>query len=174
MQTQSDSQLVIQIQQGDIRSFEVFVKRYQRRVWGFVGKRINDSALVEEVVQDTLFSFYRTIDRVDTSKSISTYLFAIARHKLIDRLRKEKKVLRLADEDSLEDDERLYDLVTKDEQKTRVGSAIQKLPVLHRRVIRLFYFNELSYEEISRTLKIPINTVRTLLRRAKEKLKQIL
>lgn len=174
MDNLSDQELVRRIQDGDVLAFEVFVRRYQKRLWFFVSKIIFSPHIVEEVVQDTLFSLYRTIEKIDTTKTISTYLFSIAKHAAIDRLRKEKKTVRLDDIEVAYEDESLYEQLTRQEFAQKIQVALKKTPQSQQRVIRLYFFKELSYEEISRTLGIPINTVRTNLRRAKIALQKLL
>ncbi len=169
-----DSELVKRIKEGDVLGFEEFVRRYQKRLFFFVSKILFSPHIVEEVVQDTLFSFYRSIQKVDTTKTISTYLFSIAKHAAIDRLRKERKTMRLEDFEVAYEDESLYEQLTRQEHAQKIQVALKKIPQAQQNIIRLYFFDELSYEEISRTLGIPINTVRTNLRRAKNALYKFL
>lgn len=174
MDNVTDAILVQRIKEGDVLGFEEFVRRYQKRLWFFLSKILFSPYMVEEVVQDALFSFYRSISNVDTTKTISTYLFSIAKYAAIDRLRKEKKTVRLEDIEVAYEDESFYEQLTQQEHAQKIQRALQKIPPIQQRSIRLYFFDELSYEEISRTLKVPINTVRTNLRRAKAALKRVL
>jgi RNA polymerase sigma-70 factor (ECF subfamily) len=174
MDNSIDSELVKRIREGDVLGFEQFVRRYQKRLWFFVSKILYSTSNVEEVVQDTLFSFYRSIEKVDTTKTISTYVFAIAKHAAIDRIRKEKKTVRLDDIDLAYEDETLYEQLTQKDDVKKVHEAMKKVTQPQERILRLYFFEELSYEEISRTLKMPMNTVRTNLRRAKAAIGKVL
>jgi len=173
MDNPSDEHLVKRIQDGDIPAFELFVKRYQKRVWFFVSKFVFSPQLVEEIVQDALFSFYRSIGKVDTTRTISTYLFTIAKHVAIDKLRQMKKTIRLDDIDLAYDDESLYEELIRFDKAQEVQKALKTLSTGEQRVFRLYFYDELSYEEISGVVGIPINTVRTNLRRAKAALRKI-
>jgi len=170
----TDEQLVSKIQTGDVLAFETIVKRYQGRLWRLVQRISRDDATSEEVVQDALFSFYRTIDRFDTRKKVSGYLFTIARNAAISRLRQAKKQVSLEEIELAEEDETLYKQLVQSEEKRKVARALRHLPEKYRSIIRLYFFSELSYGEISRKLKLPLNTVRTNLRRAKEALRKLL
>lgn len=174
MDNMSDVQLVKRIQEGDVLGFEEFVRKYQKRLWFFVSKLVYQPHLVEEIIQDALFSFYQHIDQVDTGKTISTYLFSIAKYAAIDRLRKERKTVHLEDFEIAYEDESLYEQLTRQEDAQKIQVALKKIPQAQQNIIRLYFFDELSYEEISRTLGIPINTVRTNLRRAKNALYKVL
>lgn len=175
MNPKTDEELVIHIKRGDVLSFEELVKRYQRRLFSFVVHIVHDRHTAEEVVEDTLFAVYRTIDQIDTSKKFASYLFTIAKNTAISRLRQLKKHVSLeAIEHMAANDASVYDNLILAEQRRSIRTAMQRLEEKYRTVIRLYYFDDLSYEEISRKLHLPINTIRTHLSRAKKSLREIL
>lgn len=175
MDTKTDEALVADIQQGDVLAFEILVKRYQRRLFSFVSHIIYDAHAAEEVVQDALFDTYKTIDRVDTTKKFSSYLFTIAKNKAISYLRRMKHAVSLdATQEQADEEETIYEHLVEAEKNHRVKDAIDALEEKYRRVITLYYFDDLSYEEISKKVKLPVNTVRTHLFRAKGALRKIL
>ena len=157
-----DEILVREVQEGNILAFEEIVRRYQKRLIWFVTRIVHDQARAEEICQDAFFKTYQVIDRVDPSKKFSTFLFEIAKNKAIDEIRKTKREVPLQD---IAVEEKLVD-------ETGIREAVEKLPKAYRQPVKLYYFSDLSYQEISRKLGMPINTVRTHLRRAKERLKQ--
>ncbi len=171
----TDEALVSKIQEGDVLAFEILVKRYQRRLFSFVFRIVYDAHAAEEVVQDTLFGAYKTIDRVDVTKKFSSYLFTIAKNTAISYLRRRKQTVSLKNiEEQAQEEETLYKGLIEAEKQHRVREALRALEEKYRRVIALYYFDDLSYEEISQKLKLPVNTVRTHLLRAKKKLKEVL
>lgn len=175
MDSRPDEQLVQEIQQGDVLAFEMLVKRYQRRLFSFVFHILYDVHAAEEVVQDTLFGAYKTIYRVDTTKKFSSYLFTIAKNTAISYLRRQKQTISLSEiEEQASEEETLYEELIEAEKQHRVRESLHALEEKYRRVITLYYFNDLSYEEISQKLKIPVNTVRTHLLRAKQRLQEVL
>ena len=97
-----------------------------------------------------------------------------SKYAAIDRLRKERKTVHLEDFEVAYEDESLYEQLTRQEDAQKIQVALKKIPQAQQNIIRLYFFDELSYEEISRTLGIPINTVRTNLRRAKNALYKVL
>lgn len=173
MYEKTDAELVIAIQQGDIFAFEELVKRYQKGLFAFAFRIVFDAAIAEDIVQEALFKVYTVIDRVDTKKKFSTYLFEITKNSAISALRAKRNTLPLEAIVTATDDEMMYEQLNRKDEQERVRRAIRKLPDKYKRVITLYYFNELSYEEISKTVRLPINTVRTHLARAKEQLKRI-
>ena len=125
----------------------------------------------EEVVQDAFFSVYRHIDRIDTTKKFSTYLFEVAKNAAISHLRKHKATISLEDIDEISTDESIYERVSNGERREMIERALSGLSHKYQQVIRHYYFDDLSYEQISRKLGLPMNTVRTHLARAKAQLK---
>lgn len=165
MEAKSDEELVREIQDGNILSFETLVRRYQSRIIFFARRYVRSEDLAEEVAQDSFYKVYRAIDRVDPKRKFSTYLFEIAKNTAISYLRKTKQELPLSEElAALETDSVA--------EKIDVQMALASLPKEDKKVVELYYFSGLSYEEIARQLKIPINTMRTKLRRAREKLRK--
>lgn len=174
MDAPSDEQLVKDVQEGDVFAFEHLVKRYQRRLHSFVIHVVRDSDEAWDVVQESFINLYKTIDRVEPTRKFSIYLFSIARNTAISHLRAHKKEIPLEDIVGLTDDESLYERLAALERETYVREGLARLDEKYRSVIRLYYFDDLSYEEISQKLHLPINTIRTHLARAKEALKKIL
>ncbi len=173
MNPKTDAELVDAICEGDVLSFEVLVKRYQRGLFHFVHRMLRNQHDSEEVVQDTFFRVYRSIEYVDTTKKFSTYIFEIAKNNAISLLRKHKKHISL-NQIELQDDEKVYEEFARDELGNSVRRAVRHLDEKYRKAVVLYYFDDLSYEEVSKKLKVPINTVRTHLRRAKEELRKLL
>lgn len=166
MAEKTDEQLVVEIQEGNLLSFEILVRRYQNRVIGFVNRIVFDSKTAEEVAQDAFLKTYKKIDKINTQKKFSTFLFEVAKNTAIDYWRKKKKEISLSENFSV--------VGASVEEKIDVQEALAKLPENYKKIVGLYYFSGLSYEEISKKLRIPINTVRTHLRRAKLKLKELL
>ncbi len=167
-----DEALVLEVQSGNIRAFEFIVQRYQTRLFWFIRRIVRDQAIAEEILQDTFLNLYRTIERVDTAQRFSTYLHAIAKHQAISALRRMKADVPLEIADGLVDYDPIEEKLTKRDEAAQVRRAIEQLEEKYRQVIRLFYFDYLSYEEIQKETGLPLNTVRTHLRRAKEILRK--
>ena len=172
MDTRSDEELVCAIQEGDIFAFEVLVRRYQQKLYYFVGKYIRDEQASQDVVQESFISFYRAIDRVDRSRKISSYLYSVVRNAAISYLRTTKKRISLDAIAELESGFTMEEEYIRNEDSEEIRQVMKTLDPKYSSVLRLYYFDELSYEEMSNVLHIPINTVRTHLKRAKEALEK--
>jgi RNA polymerase sigma-70 factor, ECF subfamily len=168
----SDMELVAAIQKGDILSYETLVKRYQKGLFVFVMRIVYDGHAASDVIQETFIKTYQHIGDIDTTKKFSTYIFEIAKNTAISFLRRRKKHVSLDQVTDVQEEESFIEEIYRWDVIRKVRSTVSGLPKKYRQVISLYYFDELSYEEISKKLSLPINTVRTHLKRAKEQLKK--
>jgi RNA polymerase sigma-70 factor (ECF subfamily) len=157
---------------GIIDRFEAPLERYIARLTRA------DHEDVEELLQTIFIKAYRSLNGFDIRLKLSSWLYRIAHNVCVDYLRKNSKKTHMSldaeDEYSQaliesiasEDNVSLY-LVTE-EQKKSVHSIIQQLPEKYRTVIILFFAERKSYDEISDILQIPVNSVGTLMSRAKK------
>ena len=77
-----------QIRRGDAVTWREFIARYEGRLTAFVRARLDDSAAVDDVVQETFLRFLVSLPNYDPARGLETYLFTIAAHKLTDVLRR--------------------------------------------------------------------------------------
>jgi RNA polymerase sigma-70 factor, ECF subfamily len=174
MNQKPDAELIAAIQNGDIRSFEELVRRYQQPLFLFAARILRNDQDAQDVVSEALFNIYRHIDAIDKTRKISTYIFAVTKNSAFSVLRAKKYALPLDEAAEVADAENIYEHLIRKEDAVKINQAINILPEKYRKVIRLYYFEDLAYEEIARICDMPVNTVRTLLRRAKAKLKPLL
>jgi RNA polymerase sigma-70 factor (ECF subfamily) len=170
----SDKELILAIRNGNILAYGQLVRKYQRGLYIFVFRMVRDEHEAQAITQDALYKVYQTIDRIDLGKKFSTYVFEIAKNLAISFLRSHKPNISLDIVLDMSDDTSLYEMVSKKETREKVHKAVHRLPKKYRDVITLYYFRDLSYVEVGEKLHIPLNTVRTYLRRAKIELKKLL
>lgn len=167
----TDERLVETVQNGDIAAFEILVKRYQKRLLAFVLRILRDEDDASDAVQEALFKAYKAMDRIDTERKFSTYLFGIAKNEAINLLRRRKKHLTL-DTVSVPETGGLtvFEQTAFLELREKLQIALRRMDRKYRKIITLYYFHDLHYDEIAKKLAIPVNTVRTHLKRGKERL----
>jgi RNA polymerase sigma-70 factor (ECF subfamily) len=88
MPSEADRLLVRQIREGDSRSWDTLIARYEGRLLAFVERRIRNRATSEDIVQETFVGFLNSLPNYDEQRELQTYLFTIASHKLTDHLRR--------------------------------------------------------------------------------------
>ena len=160
---ESDKELIIRFQLGDVASFDQLVARYEKPLLNFLYRFTMDYQLAEDVFQEAFFTVYKKAQKFDLSKKFSTWLYEIAVNKAVDKLRKKKILVALKPEienikhDQLNPEEN-YE---KREIQTRLQKALGFLSEEHRLVLVLKHYQGLDYKEIAEILNCPIGTVKS-------------
>ncbi len=159
---------------GDETAFDLIVREYRLPLVFFADRYVGDIAAAEDIAIDVFMYLLAEPKKYNFKVSLKTYLFMLGRSRAIDYVRRRKK---LTDLDSLKetaDRNRLEDEILADEIKRAVNEALKKLNDDMRIAIHLFYFEQLSYEEIAKVMKKSKKQVDNLLYRAKKELRTIL
>ena len=175
--------IICRCRAGDWSSYGRLVTRYRRLVWAAVDAVLMGlpEEAAEEAVQEVFIRAFEKLHTYRGSGAFSTWLFALARnHALSLRRRRARRPQPASIEAWMEDGRTPRSLAVGDgnpaaeyaaaQQRRALERAMAQLPQQYLEALNLYYLNELSYEEVSIVLKIPINTVKTRLRRAKNKL----
>ncbi len=162
MEDLSEEQIIRKIQNGEINYFEHFVDKYSKVVYYYVLVRVNQNRQdAEDIVQNAFIKVYKALDRFDSKKKFYPYFFTIIKNEIIEFYRKNKKHLELTDEIVAEEKDSSLDF----------KFLLLGLKPDYARVLKLYFEDGFSYDDISREIKKPINTVKTLIRRAKDQVK---
>jgi RNA polymerase sigma-70 factor, ECF subfamily len=162
----SDEHLMLEFQRGSREAFTELFERYREPVYGFFRRRLKDPPRAEELAQETFLAVLRGVERYEPRASFRTYLYAIAFRQVSAEWRRTKRDTQpVENERATQDDpgETLW-----------LRRAIDQLEAAHREVLLLREFEQLSYEEIAALLRVPVNTVRSRLFRARMELKALL
>jgi len=175
----SDEFLLTQYKQGNTRAFRELVDRYTMPLYNLAFRFLRDPMEAENVTQETFLRVVTAVERIRLDVPFKPYIFRIAVNLCHDLARKKRPTL-FTDLDTREDAtiESLADdapspweHLENEELAVRVNAAIDDLPAPYQTVLTLRYSEDFSYEEIAQALNLPLNTVRTHLRRAKQQLR---
>lgn len=155
---------------------ELFVK-FGPKVKGLLMSQGADVETAEELMQETLMTVWRKAHLFSSQKgSASTWIFTIARNLRIDRLRSEKiwgsMVYEVVDQAS--DDKGQDEVVHEQQRKLKLSDAMKKISKEQQEVLQLSYVKGLSHSEISEQLDLPLGTVKSRMRLAYGKIKELL
>ena len=170
----SDEKLILRFQEGDINAYNELVKRYKDRLLNFVFRYFNNVQQSEDVVQDTLIKLYTHASYYKNVAKFSTWIFTIAKNNALTELRKNKR----KKTDSLwTEDGQVIDINSKEESLDskiqneiaidQLNKFLDEIPENFRMAVVLRDFQELSYEEISKILEIPIGTIKSRINRGR-------
>jgi RNA polymerase sigma-70 factor (ECF subfamily) len=178
----NDESLMRLIVHAQAEALNTLYDRYSRLVYSMAYHAVGDPAVAEEITQDV---FFRVWEKAGTYRSeqakVSTWLTSITRYRAIDVLRRrgarpEKhsigwEELAFGDEPSVDGPEGAAEQALEGQ---RVRAAIAGLPLDQRRALSLAYFQGLSHSQIAEQLGEPLGTVKTRIRLAMQKLREVL
>ena len=164
---------------GDKRAFGNLVQAYERPIFNLTYRMLGNAEEAEDAAQETFLRAYSRLNQYDPAMKFSTWLFSIANHHCIDRLRKRRATLI-----SIDDNPVLENLASAlphpdnaavgAEQARELHALVARLDPDYRTPLVLRYWEELSYEEIAGALNLTVAAVKSRLFRARQKLRQLL
>ena len=175
----SDEDLIERFQKGDLYAFDLIVKRYKEQLLNFVYRFVGNQEEAEDIVQETFLRVYRKRKAYKRIAKFSTWIYTIAgnlsRTEL--RRRKRRKLFSVTDMGYEDRDYEISDEGYNPEnhvegviQEEIIHAEINNLSPKFREVIILRDVQELSYEEISKIIRVPIGTVKSRVNRGRLKL----
>ena len=174
----NDEELAVLTQKQDSQAFEELVKRYEAKMFRYGHKFLRNQVDIEDLVQDTFLKAYININSFDKDLKFSPWLYRIAHNTFINAIKKqERQPFLFFDPDTLfphpvslqKTDQHIND----EEIKNMLDKCLIELDAKYREPLILFYLEELSYQEISDILQIPVSTVGVRIKRAKDKMLSI-
>ena len=179
----SDERLIEKFQNGEVNAYNELVKRYKDRLLNFIYRFLNDIDRSEDLVQDTLIKLYTHKNSYKEVAKFSTWLYTIAANLARTELRKIKRrktfsVSELSNDDreyiiSSDASDQSEDYLTENFEK-KVQNALVQLPDDFKTIIILRDIQELSYDEISKIVELPLGTVKSRINRGRLKLQKLL
>ena len=168
---------------GDKTAFQSLVERYAKPLYGYARRLTGNSADAEDIAQETFLRFYQNLPKLALDQPFKPWLFRVCTNLCRNHAKRKKSLpfsqLAAEDEEDASIVEQLPDAAPTPHQNAessgeiqQVRSAIDAAPEHYQTVLKLYYWDQLSYEEIARVLSLPINTVRTHLRGAREYLQR--
>jgi RNA polymerase sigma-70 factor (ECF subfamily) len=175
----TDQQLVVRVQKGDKRAFDLLVLKYQYKVHAIVARFIRDSDEVRDVVQEAFIKAYRALPKFRGDSQFYTWLYRIAvntaKNYLVARSRRPPSSdVDLDDAEYYSGSEQLKDTGTPENQLFRdqleevINQAIIELPEDLRTAVTLREYEGLSYEDIASVMNCPVGTIRSRIFRGRE------
>ncbi len=169
--------LIARARQHDESAFAALVGLYAPALLRVVRRMLPDRMEAESIVQEAFWRLWLVLPRYSAEAPLLPFLATIASNLARDRFRRDRRLEDLPSEDLLaaQPDEAAPDIeLALDDQRTleRLAEYVRALPFAYRSVVALRYEAGMTYEQIAEALSLPVNTVRTHLRRAKERLRR--
>ncbi len=178
-----DVRLAKLAQKGDQRAFAEIVELYKDKIFHLAYRMLNNRHEAEDIVQETFLRVYKNLDRYDVNQKFSTWIYRIGTNLCIDRLRKRKPTYSL--DADINDQEGMdgYSMLPSDdhtpesemlisETQQIIHQAIDSLPAKYKTIMILRYIQDMSLQEISDVLTLPVTTIKTRVHRGREFLRK--
>ena len=179
MNANNDQDIIEAILSGDTKAFSVLINRYKDLVFTLAYRMLKNREEAEEVSQDTFIKVYKSLSTFKGDSKLSTWVYRIAYNKCLDTIKKNKKYSKNIEINEitfnkLDTIDNALDKMIVDEKHRLIRNCVNQLSANDSALITLFYFEELSLEDISKIVKIEANTIKVKLFRARKKLASIL
>lgn len=164
--TYNERTLLRHISEGDAAAFREFFDRYKHRLFVFVEQLIHSRADAEEIVQDTFLKVWQTAPRLSEIDEPGYYIYAIARNKTLNymrRIAKDQRLVELAWVNQSELDHTLEEKLRSDEVQEIIRKAVEQLSEQKQTVFRLSRELGLSHAEIAAQLGLSQSRVKNIL-----------
>lgn len=172
-----------QVLKGDQNAYTDIVNLYQHKLYQICYRMLGNKQEAEDIAQEAFVRAYINLHSYDQKRKFSTWLYRIATNLCIDRIRKKKPDYYLDAEVAGTEGLDMYSQIASSEKlpeetveqmelQDRIQYEISRLPDKYRSVIVLKYMEELSLQEISEILDMPLGTVKTRIHRGREQLRK--
>lgn len=183
---QRDYQLVLAAREkGDERAYAELMGFYREPIYLMMLRMTHNPADADDLTLETFGKAFCQLHTFTPQYSFATWLFTIASNRGLDFLRRQHMDTIPISDLSVSDDDQVYEYpIPSDDdnpEETLIGKqraaiirqVVEQLPPRYRRIIKLRYYEDMSYEQIAQELHIPLGTMKIQLRRARQLLAQI-
>jgi RNA polymerase sigma factor (sigma-70 family) len=169
------------VEQGDQKAYAELLQRYRESVFFMMMKMCNNKDDAEDLTIEAFGRAFKKLDQYSPDYAFSTWLFKIASNNAIDFIRRKKQKFSVSidnktdNSDSMEHSSNIKasepdpeENFIRKQKVESIRSLVDNLKPKYKEMIELFYFQELSHEEISKKLDLPIGTIKAQLFRARD------
>jgi RNA polymerase sigma-70 factor (ECF subfamily) len=184
-QKHEDDLIIIRsVLSGDSSQFALLWQKYNKQIFANVLKLVRSIDDADDIVQDTFLKAFNALHSYNQTFPFPAWLYKIASNTCIDYFRR-KRIRPISIENINREGGDIYDIIPdksipiddniiNNETKEELLKAVEKLPLRYKQCIQLRHFEELSYEEISLKMNLPLGTVKITLFRARKMLLNML
>ena len=180
-----DYELIKNALKNNNQAYSVLMERYRDAIFHTMLKMVRNNEDAEDLTIEAFAKAFQKLPSYSPNFAFSTWLFKIATNNCIDFIRKQRMKITSIDEPVKEDSDENFGRLLKanslnpeesymlEQRSHQLRNMMDKLKGGYRRMIEMRYFDEMSYQEISEKMNLPIGTVKAQLFRAKELLTEI-
>jgi len=176
-----DQVLIKKILEGKRAAFEELMKKYNRKIYGFIFRMVRKEDVAIELTQDFFIKIYKVLDKYNFQYRFTTWAYRICYNLVIDYIRKNRTPIDSLDNETITPKQLLktdnyvkedgFEFMLKEELKQKIWGIVEQIPLKYRELILMRYIQGLKYEEIAEITDLPVGTVKNRIFKAKDILK---
>jgi len=178
MSNPSDQELILQLQHGSLDALGELYDRYRQMVYRTALAITGDTEAASDLLQDVFLRLYRFADRIDCQRPLEPWLYRMTANLSYTWVKRSRRWLQplddLADWLAGNGKNTPHEVAERNDEWDQVQRAVSALPFPQRVVVVLYYLNDLSLQEISNILEVPVGTVKSRLHYGRKSLKKTL
>jgi len=172
----SDAVLLSLVAQGKRDALELLFRRHNAKVFRFLARLLDNEAVAEELVSEVFLEVWRHAGAFAARSQASTWLLSIARHKALSVLRR-RRTEQLDEETAgrIEDPADSPEVaLQKTQQSAILRDVLEQLSPVQRQIVDLVYYRERTIDDVAKSLRIPLATVKTRMFYARKRIGELL
>jgi RNA polymerase sigma-70 factor (ECF subfamily) len=174
-----DEEVVVMVQNGNANMFGEVMKRYEVKMRRYATRFFREKEEITDLVQDVFIKVYTNIQSFDQSQRFSPWIYRIAHNEFVNKIawKSIRHYVPIDTEDFIPQfaaTENVMREAIKTDEKSIMEKYLGELDYKYKTPIIMFYYEDLSYDEISEIMQIPPNTVGVRIKRGKDRLKEII
>ncbi len=173
--SENDKTLLTAIAAGDEKAMQRFFNLYANNVYRYVLSRCGDNNLASDILNLVMLEVWRQADAFQARSKVTTWLIGIARHKLIDHYRKEKRHVHDELNETIPDGAPVSEQLVNAAQNAKwVKHCLENIGRTQREIIHLAFYADMAYPEIAEIIECPVGTVKSRMFHARQALRNCL
>ena len=173
-----DQVLIKKILKGKKSSFEELMKKYNKKIFGFIYRMVRDEEVAVELTQDFFIKIYNVLAKYNFEYKFSTWAYRICYNMVIDYVRKNQAYIDSLDSDKITPRQMMdsenyiredgFERLAIEQMKEYTWKFVDAIPLKYKELILLRYLQGLKYDEIAKITQLPVGTVKNRIFKAKE------
>jgi len=179
----TDNELIKIVMEQNPEAYKILFKRYEKSLFIYMFHLVRNKDEVEDLLQNVFTKTYKNLHRFDLERKFSSWIYRISHNEAVNFIKRKSKRRLVSWEEITTSKDKLVTSVEADDSADifmhkeiakEMDDALDMLPAKYKKILLLRYFNEYSYQKIGEILDKPVNTVGTLINRAKRKLVEVI
>lgn len=177
---ENNVEIIQRVLDGEKEAFSILLRKYQKAIHALVMRKIGDYHIAQDITQDTFVKAFEKLHELKNPKQFVGWLYVIANRLCINWLQRNKNRMQSIEDTPMEEIEQAYCSQYEAEQREMesnlhkrkiVKKLLKQLPESERTVLTLHYLGEMTAQEISKMLGVSVNTIKSRIYRARNRLK---